>query len=158
MAKARRDALLAACVTAAMLAGPAQAQQPTKAQQDAVRANCRSDFLSLCRGVTPGGTEALGCLKQNAARLAPSCKQAVDVINLPGSAAPRSALPEPSTVGAAPAPEAPMVVAQLGPLQARNFQMACGADVQIHCVGVPRDPQSRIACLRDNAASLSPPC
>lgn len=159
MAKARPEMLLAAWVTALLLAGPAQAQQPTQAQQDAVRANCRSDFISMCRGVTPGGADALRCLKQNAGRLAPSCKTAVDAIS-PASPAPRSdvAPAAPSTTGAAPSPEPPMVVAQLGPLQMRNLQMACAGDAQIHCVGVPRDPQARIACLRDNAANLSPPC
>jgi hypothetical protein len=64
------------------LAGQATAQV-SQAQKDAVRANCRSDFMSHCRGVTPGGVEALNCLQQNAAKLAPACKKAVDAIHLP---------------------------------------------------------------------------
>src|ERR1051326_3291823 len=44
-------ALIAAC-------SPALAQQPTQAQIDAIRSNCRSDFLSKCSGVPRGGPEA----------------------------------------------------------------------------------------------------
>ena len=74
-------ARLTGCLAIALsfLAGQAGAQ-PTAAQKDAVRANCRSDFISHCRGVTPGGVEALNCLRQNSAKLAPACKQAVDAI------------------------------------------------------------------------------
>lgn len=77
----RTIAALAACLAIALsfLAGQAGAQV-SQAQKDAVRSNCRSDFLSHCRGVTPGGAEALGCLRQNAAKLAPACRQAVDAI------------------------------------------------------------------------------
>lgn len=57
--------------------------QVSQAQKDAVRSNCRSDFLSHCRSVTPGGVEALDCLRQNAAKLAPACRKAVDAIHLP---------------------------------------------------------------------------
>ncbi|MFN3349950.1 MAG: hypothetical protein ACK41X_13425, partial [Pseudorhodoplanes sp.] len=42
----------------------AQAQAPSKAQQDAIRSNCRSDFMRHCSSVTPGGREALDCLVQ----------------------------------------------------------------------------------------------
>ena len=69
-------------IALSFLAGQAGAQV-SQAQKDAVRANCRSDFLSHCRGVTPGGAEALGCLRQNAAKLAPACRKAVDAIHLP---------------------------------------------------------------------------
>ena len=37
--------------------------QPTPAQQNAIRQNCRSDFMAHCSGVTPGGAEALACLQ-----------------------------------------------------------------------------------------------
>ena len=48
--------------------------QPTSAQQSAMRSNCRSDFMSKCSGVTPGGKEALECLQKNVATLSPACK------------------------------------------------------------------------------------
>ncbi len=83
MARRRRPQpwWLAGCLTIALsfLAGQAGAQ-PTAAQKDAVRANCRSDFISNCRGVTPGGADALNCLRKNSARLAPACRQAVEAI------------------------------------------------------------------------------
>ena len=41
-------------VAAFVLASAAQAQV-TGEQQSAIRANCRSDFMSKCSGVTPGG-------------------------------------------------------------------------------------------------------
>jgi hypothetical protein len=69
-------------IALSFLAGQAGAQV-SQAQKDAVRENCRSDFISNCRGVTPGGVEALNCLKQHEAKLAPACRKAVDAIRLP---------------------------------------------------------------------------
>jgi len=71
-------ALLIAGLFAAM-ALPAAAQ-PTPAQADAVRANCRSDFLSNCEGVPRGGPEALNCLRTNSAKLSADCQKAVAAI------------------------------------------------------------------------------
>lgn len=51
--------------------------QPTAAQQSAMRANCRSDFMSKCSGVTPGTKDALECLQKNVAGLSPNCQKAV---------------------------------------------------------------------------------
>ena len=50
-----------AFVIAALMAAPAYAQQPTPAQQSAIRDACRSDFMSNCSGVQPGGSAALPC-------------------------------------------------------------------------------------------------
>jgi len=58
----------------------AQAQQPTKAQTDAIRASCRSDFLKNCSGVTPGGKDALACLQKNSAKLSAGCQTAVTAV------------------------------------------------------------------------------
>jgi len=33
--------------------------QPTAEQQSVIRSNCRSDFMSKCSGVTPGGKDAI---------------------------------------------------------------------------------------------------
>jgi hypothetical protein len=89
----------------AALAVPALAQQPSQEQIAAVRASCRSDFLSLCSGVPRGGAEALQCLKRNAAQLSPACQAAVNAI---AAAAPRpETRPAPAAQppAAAPAPE-----------------------------------------------------
>src|SRR5262245_18855730 len=53
-------ALLAFAVT---LAAGAASAQPTQEQINAVRSSCRSDYMSYCRSVTPGGPEALQCLR-----------------------------------------------------------------------------------------------
>src|SRR3954447_6726290 len=62
------------CVLGAILG---DAQQPTKAQEAAIRSACQEDFASHCSGVKPGGSAALSCLQQNAASLSPACQTAV---------------------------------------------------------------------------------
>ena len=118
-----RTARPVAAVVAASFAGlaitlatiaPALAQ-PSQAEQDALRANCRSDFMSKCRGVTPGGAEAFQCLKKNVASLSAGCQGAVNAINPPAAAAaPAAAAPPPAPKPAAVAPApalAPVAVA-----------------------------------------------
>ena len=70
---------LALCLSA----GVPVAQQPTQAQRDAIRNSCRSDFMSNCSGVTPGGLEALQCLQRNSARLSVGCRNSVNAISPP---------------------------------------------------------------------------
>ena len=60
---------LAGVALLSVAADVAQAQAPNKAQQDAIRSNCRSDFMRNCSSVTPGGREALECLMQNKAKV-----------------------------------------------------------------------------------------
>src|SRR5215831_15089094 len=67
-----------------LVAGPAFAQ-PTAEQQSAIRNNCRSDFMSNCSGVTPGGAEALQCLQRNVAKLSPGCQGAVNALAAPST-------------------------------------------------------------------------
>lgn len=88
-----------AALALSLSAAPAFAQ-PTQAQRDAIRSNCRSDFMSNCSSVTPGGAEALQCLQRNMSKLAPACQSAVNAIS-PPPAAP----PAPKPAAAAPAPE-----------------------------------------------------
>lgn len=91
----------AAALAAIVIAGPAHAQDVTEAQKSAIRSNCRSDFMSKCSSVTPGGTEAFQCLKKNEATLSGGCRAAVDAIKLPGAAP--AAAPAPAPAAAAPA-------------------------------------------------------
>jgi hypothetical protein len=79
-----RCALL--CALGLLGATPALAQI-TPAQKSALRANCRSDFMSKCSGVSPGGRDALMCLQKQVAALSPACQTAV-----------RSTLPKPAAV------------------------------------------------------------
>jgi len=98
----RRVAALGSLILFAAV-GQALAQQPTQAQRDAIRSSCRSDFMVDCSGVTPGGKEALDCLKQNLAKLSASCQSAVSAIT-PAAPAPA---PVPAAIAAPPPQQAP---------------------------------------------------
>ena len=86
------------------------AAQVTPQQQSAMRANCRSDFMSKCSGVSPGGKEALTCLQKNVETLSAGCKSVVSATlpkPAPAAAAP-AAPPSPAQVTVAPpAPATP---------------------------------------------------
>jgi hypothetical protein len=101
----RLDRAIAA-ITLIALCGPALAQQPTQQQIDAIRSNCRSDFLSNCSGVPRGGAEAVRCLKDHLAQLSPGCHAAVSAIT-PPAPAPKVAAPTPPPAPAPAAPAAP---------------------------------------------------
>jgi hypothetical protein len=75
-----RSAAFLFLVLAAPLAtlAPASAQeQPTGAQREAIKTDCRSDFIKHCSGVEPGGMPALQCLEKNMASLSETCQAAV---------------------------------------------------------------------------------
>jgi Cysteine rich repeat len=61
------------------LADPAAAQ-PSPEEIAAIRQACRSDFITHCSGVQPGGREALQCLERNAAQLSAPCASAVGAV------------------------------------------------------------------------------
>jgi outer membrane biosynthesis protein TonB len=109
-------ALIAVCSPAS---NPVLAQQPTQQQIDAIRSNCRSDFLSNCSGVPRGGPEAVRCLKDHLAKLSPGCNAAVSAITpatAPKVAAPTPAPAAPAAAAAAPAaPPAPAPAAAATP-------------------------------------------
>ena len=68
-----RQALVpgAALIALAALTDAAPAQV-TAAQQSAIRSNCRSDFMSKCSGITPGGKDASCACR----RTSPACRPA----------------------------------------------------------------------------------
>ena len=109
----RSSAFAAAIALAAFTTGAAA--QVTPEQQSAIRGACRSDFMSKCSGITPGGKEALQCLQTNVASLSPACKTAVNATIPPPAAPPRplqTQTPPPSTTAApVAAPAAPAPVA-----------------------------------------------
>ena len=94
-----------------LVPGLTQAQAPTKAQQDAIRSNCRSDYMKNCSSVTPGGREALECLMRNKASVSGGCQGALNAVSAPAAAKPEPkaepAAPPPSQAPAAAAPHAP---------------------------------------------------
>ena len=59
------------------------AAQPSQEQQSAIRSSCRSDYMSNCSSVKPGGIEALQCLQRNVAKLSPGCQSAVNAVSPP---------------------------------------------------------------------------
>jgi hypothetical protein len=130
--------------------------KPTAPQTAAIRAACRSDFMSHCSGVQPGGAEALQCLKRNEAQLSAACRSAVAAIG--GGA---GAAPAPS---GAPAAAAAPAIAPLGPMptlrprEALAIVQICGVEVRSLCAGIPFGGGRIISCLAANAPSLSPSC
>jgi len=97
-----RTSFAMAVLVVGMTTLPVSAQQPSKAETDAVRSNCRSDYMAKCMSVKPGGIEAIECLKKNDASLSSACRSAVSAIKLPGEAAPAA-----NAAPTAPAPSAP---------------------------------------------------
>lgn len=149
----------------ALFAGAALAQQPTDAQRNAVKSACRSDFISNCSGVTPGGKEALACLQQHEASLSSGCKQAISALGggskaaAPKSSSDASKAPTTPDTGtpkaAAPAAAAPQLSPREEMVIARE---ACGPDFRSYCSAVPLGGGRGIACLRENMQRLSPGC
>jgi hypothetical protein len=137
---------------AAPAAAPAA---PTAQQKAAIRAACRSDFMSHCSGVQPGGAEALQCLKGNEAQLSAACRSAVAAIGGGAGAAAPSGAPA-ATAAPAVAPIGP--VPMLRPRDALAIVQICGVEVRSLCAGVPFGGGRIISCLAANASSLSPGC
>src|SRR5882762_11497356 len=62
---------------------PALSQAPTQAQRDAVKSECRSDYMAHCSSIPPGGEASLQCLQKNMSSLAPGCQSAVKAVEAP---------------------------------------------------------------------------
>jgi hypothetical protein len=179
----RVGAVAAVAVTLQLLvaAGSANAQ-PTAEQQSALRNNCRSDFMSNCSGVTPGGAEALQCLQRNVAKLSPGCQSAVNALSPrpapqrattapPAAAAPAASTPAASTpAAAAPAqpaaampapaatPTAPPAAGAPTPEQQAALRQLCGADYMAKCSHVAPASHQALQCLQSHSADLSANC
>ena len=81
--------MLCALIAAAVIvtATPSLAQV-TEAQKEAVKSECRSDYMVHCSSVTPGGEAALQCLAKNMSSLSAGCAGAVKAVE--AAAAPKS--------------------------------------------------------------------
>lgn len=151
----------AAFVSLLLLTAPALAQQASEAQRNAIRQACPADYQAHCANVPAAGQAAFACLQRNLATLSQPCQQAVRAVS--GGSAPRAT----SSTGAATAPTAPAparaATAQSAPAMSPRqevmvLRQSCGADFRALCNGVPLGGGRAIACLRANAASLSPQC
>lgn len=83
---------------AVCVAGPSALAQPTEAQREAVKADCRNDYIAHCSSVPPGGEASLQCLAKNMSSLSSSCQAAVRAVQ--ASAAPAPASTPPAAAGA----------------------------------------------------------
>jgi len=157
-------------------AAPAFAQAPSQAQRDAIKSQCRSDYIAHCSSVPPGGEAALQCLQKNMSSLSSSCQSAVRAVEAPaaatskpaetanpaGTAAPKAAAPAAAT--AAPAksaePKAAAAPAAGQPTSAQisAVRSACRSDYPKVCAGVPTGGAPALQCLEKNKAKLSAGC
>ena len=108
-----RGAALGLIMTLSMsFVSQAIAQGPSEAQREAVKAQCRSDYMAHCASVPPGGEASLQCLAKNRSSLSPSCQAAVRAVEAsveapkPAAAAPPAAA-KPGAPAAAAKPAAP---------------------------------------------------
>jgi hypothetical protein len=131
----------------AVTAAPAP---PTAEEQSAMRSACRSDFMSHCSGVAPGGKEALACLQKNVGALSPSCRTVVSAT----IAAPK---PAPAVAVAAPPPAAPPPVAAT-PEQLSAVKFTCSRDFKRYCNGIQPGGPEALGCLQRNAPRLTANC
>jgi hypothetical protein len=160
MQQARFLALAAAIGALALtMAEPASAQLSAE-QQSALRANCRSDFMSKCSGVTPGGKEALGCLQKNVASLSPACKSVIST-TIAAPAPPPPAAAKPATPVAAP-PPAPAAAAPVtappppAPVQATVKQAPPPRAALPSRASAPAAPPKQTAATPPAAAPAEP--
>jgi hypothetical protein len=160
--------LLAATIFATT--APAFAQAPSQAQRDAIKSQCRSDYMAHCSSVPPGGEASLQCLQKNMSSLSSSCQSAVRAVEAPAAAtakpaetaAPKAAAPaaaattapkaaEPKAAAAAPA-------GQPTSAQISAIRSACRSDYPKVCAGVPTGGAPALQCLEKNKAKLSAGC
>ena len=96
-----------------VVSAPAFAQGPTEAQREAVKSECRSDYIAHCSSVPPGGEASLQCLAKNMSSLSGACQAAVRAVEAaveapkPAAAAPAAPAAKSAAPAAAAKPAAP---------------------------------------------------
>jgi hypothetical protein len=131
----------------------APTRRPTQQQIGAIRAACRSDFISHCSGVQPGGPEALQCLERSKAEVSSRCRTALAAVA--PNAAPSTA-PAPSAAGTPPAES--FTMRPLRPREELAILRMCVEEARGLCGGVLPGGGRIISCLARNASQLSPQC
>jgi hypothetical protein len=156
-------------------AAPASAQAPSQAQRDAIKSQCRSDYIAHCSSVPPGGEASLQCLQKNMSSLSSSCQSAVRAVEAPAAAtakpadtaAPKAAAPASATTAAPKAAEpkasepkaaATAPAGQPSSAQIAAIRSACRSDYPKVCAGVPTGGAPALQCLEKNKAKLSAGC
>jgi hypothetical protein len=172
----KRDAAFCALVSAALFAAatPALSQGPSQAQRDAVKSQCRSDYMAHCSSVPPGGEASVQCLAKNMSSLSAGCQGAVRAVQAAAApktdAAPAAAAPaktetapaaataKPATETAAPKAAATTAAKQPSDAQVSAIRSACRSDYPTVCAGVPTGGAPALQCLEKNKAKLSAGC
>jgi hypothetical protein len=157
---------------------PAFSQAPTNAQREAIRSECRSDYMAHCSSVPPGGMESLQCLQKNMSSLSSGCQGAVRAVEAPAApkaeSAPAAAPKEETAPAAAAKPAAETAAkpaaatetpkAASAPAnkpssaQVSAIRSACRSDYMKVCAGVPTGGAAALQCLEKNKAKLSAGC
>lgn len=141
---------------------PASSQAPTQAQRDAIKSQCRSDYIAHCSSIPPGGEASLQCLQKNMASLAPGCASAVKAVEAPAApkadAEPKSDAAPAAKTEAAPAAAPKAAGGKPSSAQISAIRSACRSDYPKVCAGVPTGGAPALQCLEKNKARLSPAC
>ena len=147
------------------IAAPAFAQAPSQAQRDAIKSQCRSDYMAHCSSVPPGGEASLQCLQKNMSSLSSSCQSAVRAVEAPAAATAKpadTAAPAAATTAAPKAAEPKAAAApaagQPSSAQISAIRSACRSDYPKVCAGVPTGGAPALQCLEKNKAKLSAGC
>ncbi|MBA2399878.1 MAG: hypothetical protein H0V72_14470 [Bradyrhizobium sp.] len=150
---------------------PALSQAPSQVQRDAIKTQCRSDYMAHCSSIPPGGEASLQCLQKNMSSLSSSCQSAVRAVEAPAAAAPAAAPKteaapaaagaKPAATTAAPKADAKPAAAAAGQpssAQISAIRSACRSDYPKVCAGVPTGGAPALQCLEKNKGKLSPAC
>lgn len=159
-----------------VVTAPAFSQAPTDAQREAIKSQCRSDYMAHCSSVPPGGAASLQCLQKNMSSLSSNCQSAVRAVEAPAApkaesapaapkteSAPAAATAKPATETATPKTAAPKAAASSTAKKPTDAQVsamrsACRSDYQKVCAGVPTGGAPALQCLEKNKAKVSAPC
>jgi hypothetical protein len=156
-----------------IVAAPALAQAPTEAQREAVKSECRNDYIAHCSSIPPGGEASLQCLQKNMSSLSSACAGAVRAVEAPAAAAPKTESapaaaktePSPAATAAKPATEtaAPKAAASTmakkpSSAQISAIRSACRSDYPTVCAGVPAGGAPALQCLEKNKSKVSAAC
>jgi hypothetical protein len=146
-----------AVATVCAIAAPALAQAPSQAQRDAIKSQCRSDYMAHCSSVPPGGEASLQCLQKNMSSLSSGCQSAVRAVEAP--AAPAATTAKPAAETAAPKAAEPKAAAAGKPSNAQisAVRSACRSDYPKVCSGVATGGTA-LQCLEKNKAKVSAGC
>ena len=152
-------------------AAPALAQAPSQAQRDAIKSQCRSDYMAHCSSVPPGGEASLQCLQKNMSSLSSSCQSAVRAVEAPaardGQAGRHRGAESRSARGCndrgaqsrrAKGCSRSRRAGQPTSAQISAIRSACRSDYPKVCAGVPTGGAPALQCLEKNKAKLSAGC